>query len=68
MSLDKLEELGTVIKSLSMRRENLYRSLTILDVQSREWERNSREIDDITETMESMERARTKLRLEMSDV
>lgn len=66
--MSQFSEVGTAIKALSMRRENLYRSLDILDPASTEWQRNSREVDDINETMDGLERQRTKLRLEMSDV
>jgi hypothetical protein len=67
MITTELEDLCTAMKALSMRRENLYRALTIHAPDSRAWAQNSAEIDSINESMSSMEEQRTRLRKEVSD-
>jgi hypothetical protein len=67
MSTTELDDLCTAMKALSMRRENLYRALTIHPPGSRAWVQNSREIDSINESMQSLEDQRTQIREEMTD-
>lgn len=65
MSTTDLEDLGTAMKALSMRRENLYRALGQHKPGSRAWELNVREIEQINESMESIERRRQLLVYDM---
>ena len=61
MRTTDLEDLSTAMKALSMRRENLYRALTQHEPGSRSWLANDREIDQINESMESIELKRQLL-------
>ena len=63
--MSKLENLGTLMKTLSMRRENLYRALDTMDVMSSNWHNNDQEISAINESMNSIEDERTEIRAEM---
>ncbi len=49
--MSNLENLGTLMKTLSMRRENLYRALGTMPVASSNWHNNNHEIDAINESM-----------------
>lgn len=51
MSSTELAEINTAMKSLSMRRENLYRALTEHSPGSKPWQANRREVDSINESM-----------------
>jgi hypothetical protein len=65
MSTTDLEDLSTAMKALSMRRENLYRALTQHTPGSSAWLANDREIDQINESMDSIEAKRQLLTAEM---
>lgn len=65
MSTKKLEDLSTAMKSLSMRRENLYRALIQGDVGSSQWATNRREIDSINDAMEDIEIERIDIVVQM---
>ena len=55
MSITELTDLNTVMKTLSMRRENLYRALGVHTTGSKPWGLNRREIDEINESMDMIE-------------
>lgn len=59
MSTESLSVLNTTMKSLSMRREALYRAVTIGGVAS--WRQHEDEIDSLNESMESVEGERQLL-------
>ena len=63
--MSNLETLGTLMKTLSMRRENLYRALDTMDVASNNWHNNDREINAINESMNSIEDERSEIRAKM---
>jgi len=67
MSTTELEDLSTAMKALSMRRENLYRALTQHEAGSRSWHTNYREIDQINESMDSIEMQRQTIVARMAD-
>lgn len=54
----ELQQLNTAMKSLSMRREALYRALTLHEPGSDVWHTNRREIESINDSMAKIEKDR----------
>lgn len=61
MTSQLLSEINTAMKSLSMRRENLYRALAVHPPGSKPWQSNRHEIDSINESMSMFEEQRQSI-------
>ena len=58
------KQLGTAVKVLSIRRENLYSSLRMQTRGSDRWSFFSEQIDDLTDAINGLEHERERLRHE----
>jgi len=56
------KHLGTAIKVLSIRRENIYRSLQMQQPGTERWRHFNGEIDDLTNAINALETERESLR------